>query len=85
MGEGVHPDLMARGPHPADQLRMADHHLAQYEEGPPHPVAAQDVEDLRGPAGVRAVVEGERNHRKRLMQKIRHATYKSNMRCVIVQ
>ncbi len=61
VGEGVDADLVALGDDPADQLRVGGGLGADHEEGGVDAGPAQHVEDLRGPARVGAVVEGERD------------------------
>jgi hypothetical protein len=46
---------------PARQVRMLVHLRADHEEGRVRVVAGQDVEDLRRPSRIGAVVEGERD------------------------
>lgn len=59
MVEGVQADLVPLVDHAFDQVRVAGGHGAGDEEDGVRVVFLQDVEDLRGPLRVGAVVEGE--------------------------
>jgi len=59
VGEGVGPDLVAGGQFGPDEFGMSGRLRPHDEEGGRDAVAAQDVEDLRRPLRVGAVVEGE--------------------------
>ena len=65
VGERVEPDLRAGVADVAEQLRVLGGHRADDEERRGDLVAAQHLEDLRGPDRVRPVVEGQRDRLRR--------------------
>lgn len=59
MGPGVVADHMAVVGHLPQQVLVLDRHLAAHEEDRPDVVVAEDAQDVRGVAGVGAVVEAQ--------------------------
>jgi len=62
VGEGVVADLVAFAVDALHETDVVFGDLADHEEGALDVVPLEDVEDLWGPVGVGAVVEGERDH-----------------------
>ncbi|CAM5620684.1 hypothetical protein SCHAM137S_07998 [Streptomyces chartreusis] len=60
-GVGVRADLVALVEDPPHQLRMACRLRSVQEEGRARVMPAQQVEEARGPVGIRAAVVGERD------------------------